>query len=152
MNNIPLQQQDKIRELLDQRGREYGSFPRITELASALTNKMVKETKRHLHDYSIKSNNKQKNMLFFTCLMLSVKTARLLNQPNHQDTKDDIKGYIQLLVDNIASLNEHHNISPQYFLQGMTKGVKKFKTTLKHPNSQSLAFLVECLMNATPHT
>lgn len=87
---------DKVAEVLSERAREYGDY---SDVASR-----VKSFRKALNTKGLKTNRRSMAVMELTAQMLAVKLARLEYQPEHEDTKIDIKGYSRLLVKHLQSL------------------------------------------------
>lgn len=87
---------DKVKEVLEQRGKEYGDF-------SVIANFVIKFHKENLKNINFCMRNKyitidKYNSIYIALYLMGLKLARLQNQPNHEDSVVDFFGYLELLM------------------------------------------------------
>jgi hypothetical protein len=83
-------------ELLQERGKRYGSFSSFSEISQSLKNKVYVDLK-------LDKNRKEDNMVILEGLdMIMHKIARVLNgDPYYDDNWKDIAGYAKLVADQL---------------------------------------------------
>ena len=91
---------DIIRETLDSRERDYGSFFNNASLAQSLKFCLHQDQYGRTDDPSCSVQNEALDMI-------CSKMARIKFNPNHKDSWVDIAGYAQLVVDHIEK--DEHN-------------------------------------------
>lgn len=88
---------DKAKEIVKQRGEEYGDF-------GAIANFVIKFHKENLKNINICMRYRyiadvdKYNCIYVALYLMGLKLARLENQPNHEDSVIDFFGYLDLLM------------------------------------------------------
>lgn len=96
---------NKVTEILAQRGNEYGSYDSVALTVHQLKGKMTtKSDDRNIMGALAEAGKRTKVVMELSAQMLAVKTARLSNTPEHEDTKLDMHGYARLLHEHIKSI------------------------------------------------
>lgn len=85
----------EVTELLEAKAKEYGKFADTANRAR-IFNKIFKPYRFY---YGVRIPNKYLYPLTLGAQMLSVKSARLLINPEHEDTLIDFDGYLTLILE-----------------------------------------------------
>lgn len=94
-----------VREVLDERGKNYGSFQTFSNLSNALYTIILK----HYSDIQNQNGNPKAMPAFMTegLHMICHKLSRIANgDPNHIDSWVDIGGYAQLVADILVRIED----------------------------------------------
>ena len=88
---------DPITDILTERGKTYGPFVDLAEIAQVLKD----EIRAHIVKRKTDLSFDQQEALDMTC----TKIARIVNgDPNHIDSWDDIAGYARLVADRLRGV------------------------------------------------
>ena len=88
---------DKVKEVLEQRGKEYGDFSTIANFVIKFHKENLKNINLCMHNKYIADIDKY-NSIYIALYLMGLKLARLQNQPNHEDSVIDFFGYLELLM------------------------------------------------------
>lgn len=127
----------RVNNVLAERGKEYGEYHEVAENVSWLLKNVLVTKKKDTKQLLVS----QQSVLTLSVNMIAVKTARLMNTPEHEDTRLDLNGYVKLLTDNISDKMLINQFLSSW-CENIVQSVDLFTESKRH---QALAYLQSVL-------
>ena len=104
LENRIRESQKRVREVLNERGKEYGDFKHVANFA-------MEFVRNNLNKIDVISTSPEDyHAAIISLMMLGVKLARLESTPTHEDSLLDFFGYLELLENlDVRYLNKKFN-------------------------------------------